>query len=96
MEPVCEPKDEPSVAIAELTPMTAPVESTSGPPEFPGLIAASVCRALIKELSLPDSPAVTARSLALMIPKVTVPERPSGEPMAMTESPTATLSLSPN
>ena len=32
----------PSVAIAEFTPTTAPVASTSGPPEFPGLIAASV------------------------------------------------------
>ena len=34
--------DEPKVAIAELTPITAPVASTSGPPLFPGLIAASV------------------------------------------------------
>ena len=42
MEPLCDPNEEPSVAIAELTPITAPVESTSGPPEFPGLIAASV------------------------------------------------------
>ena len=32
----------PRDAIAELIPTTAPVESTSGPPEFPGLIAASV------------------------------------------------------
>ena len=60
------------------------------------MIAASVCSALINELSLPVSPAVTARFLALIIPKVTVPERPSGDPIAMTESPTATLSLSPN
>jgi hypothetical protein len=35
------PPDE-SVAIAELTPMIRPCESTSAPPEFPGLIAASV------------------------------------------------------
>ena len=37
-EEVVEPRD----AIAELTPMIRPCESTSGPPEFPGLIAASV------------------------------------------------------
>ena len=76
--------------------MTAPVESTSGPPEFPGLIAASVCRALINEFSDSDSPAVTARFFALIIPRVTVPVRPRGEPIAITESPTATFSLSPN
>jgi hypothetical protein len=56
--------------------MTDPVASTSGPPEFPGLIAASVCSALINEFSELDSPAVTARSLALMIPRVTVPLNP--------------------
>ena len=33
---------EESVAIAELTPMSLHIESTSAPPEFPGLIAASV------------------------------------------------------
>ena len=60
------------------------------------MIAASVCSALINEFSELDSPAVTARSLALIIPSVTVPVNPSGEPIAMTESPTATLSLSPN
>ena len=76
--------------------MTAPVESTRGPPELPGLIAASVCKALIKELSVAESPAVTGRFFALMIPKVTVPDKPSGEPIAITGSPTATLSLSPN
>ena len=42
IEPVCELKLEPRDAIAELTPITAPVASTSGPPELPGLIAASV------------------------------------------------------
>ena len=49
----------------------------------------------MKELSPADSPAVTARSFALTIPRVTVPLSPSGEPIAITESPTATLSLSP-
>ena len=32
----------PNVAIAELTPTILPCASTSGPPELPGLIAASV------------------------------------------------------
>ena len=96
IEPLCELNPVPNVAIAELIPITAPVESTSGPPEFPGLIAASVCRAFMKELLLPLSPAVTARSFALMIPRVTVPDSPSGDPIAITESPTATLSLSPS
>ena len=34
-------------AIAELTPITRPAASTSGPPELPGLIAASVWIALM-------------------------------------------------
>lgn len=51
------------MAIAELTPTTAPVASTNGPPEFPGLIAASVWSALINELSLVPVPEVTARFL---------------------------------
>ena len=37
----------PRVAMAELTPMTSPSRSTSGPPELPGLIAASVWIALM-------------------------------------------------
>ena len=47
-------------AIAELTPMTLPFMSSSGPPELPGLIAASVWIALMKLWSLP-SPGVTGR-----------------------------------
>ncbi len=42
---------DPSEAIAEFTPTTWPCRLTSGPPELPGLIAASVCTALMKELS---------------------------------------------
>ena len=90
------PVDLPKVAIAEFTPITAPVASTSGPPEFPGLIAASVCNALINELSPNPEPVVTARFFALRIPDVTVPAKPSGEPIAITASPTCALSLSPN
>ena len=42
------------------------------------------------------SPAVTGRFLALTMPLVTVPDRPSGEPMASTGSPTTTLSELPS
>ena len=42
----------PTVAIAELTPITSPSRLTSGPPELPGLIAASVWMALMYALSL--------------------------------------------
>ena len=40
IDPLADPLE--SVAIAELTPITCPCPLTSGPPEFPGLIAASV------------------------------------------------------
>ncbi|MDF2708852.1 MAG: hypothetical protein K0R62_4504 [Nonomuraea muscovyensis] len=36
-----------SVAMAELTPTTSPLPLTSGPPELPGLMAASVWMALM-------------------------------------------------
>ena len=41
------PDAPPLVAIAEFTPTTSPARLTSGPPELPGLIAASVCTALM-------------------------------------------------
>ena len=78
---------EPSEAIAEFTPTTWPCRLTSGPPELPGLIAASVCTALMYDES-PPSPTVTGRSTALTMPEVTVAESPSGEPIATTVSPT--------
>ena len=40
IEPLVPPVER--VAIAELTPTILPCASTSAPPEFPGLIAASV------------------------------------------------------
>jgi len=52
------------------------------------LIAASVWSALINELSPVPPPLVTARFLAEIIPDVTVPASPSGEPIAITGSPT--------
>ncbi len=81
----------PSEAMAVLMPTTAPVPSTSAPPELPGLIGASVWIALITALvSLPSPDSRTGRSRALTMPLVTVPARPSGEPMATTGSPTTT------
>ena len=75
--------------------MTAPVPSSSGPPELPGLIAASVWIALMNAVS-PSPPAVTGRLSALTMPVVTVPLRPRGEPTAMTESPTLSASDEPS
>ena len=42
------------------------------------------------------APAVTGRSRAEMIPAVTVPDSPSGEPTAMAVSPTWTVSAEPS
>ncbi len=77
--------------------MTLPCASSSGPPELPGLIDASVCRALMYDALLSALPSLeaTGRFLALMMPVVTVLDRPNGAPMAIVESPTATLSESP-
>ena len=47
MLPDSPPRTPPVVAIAEFTPMTCPRTLASGPPELPGLIAASVCSALM-------------------------------------------------
>ena len=47
MLPDSPPIAPPVVAIAEFTPTTWPRRFTSGPPELPGLIAASVCTALM-------------------------------------------------
>ena len=51
MLPDSPPTLPPVVAMAELTPTTWPRRSTSGPPELPGLIAASVCTALMYDES---------------------------------------------
>jgi hypothetical protein len=93
----CEPgTPEATVAIAVLMPMTSPAPLTSAPPELPGLIAASVCRASITVASSWVEPVATARSVALMMPSVTVFDRPSGAPMATATSPTWTSSESAN
>ena len=76
--------------MALLIPTTSPDMLTSGPPELPGLMAASVCRKSSK------GPWPIERPLALMMPAVTVCWRPKGEPMASTQSPTFILSESPS
>ena len=66
--------------ICELTPITRPLPSSSGPPELPGLIAASVwiASAIGKPLG-----ASIVRPSAETMPVVTVPSRPNGEPIAI-------------
>ena len=83
-----------AVAIDWLMPTTRPARSTSGPPELPGLIAASVCSASITALL--SEPPVVGRCRALTMPSVTVPFRPSGEPTATTVWPIFTASESAN
>ncbi len=81
-------------------PTTSPLRSTSGPPELPGLIAASVWIAGYVVLwldccgwpgaSCPSEELIdTGRFVALTMPLVTVASRPNGEPIATTFSPTA-------
>ena len=76
--------------MALLMPTISPDMLTSGPPELPGLMAASVWRKSSK------GPWPMERPLALMMPAVTVCCRPNGEPIASTQSPTLTLSESPS
>ena len=70
--------------------MTFPFMSTSAPPELPGLIAASVCTALITvscdwlRLDWSSEAVRTGRLRAETMPEVTVADRPSGEPIATT------------
>ena len=59
-----------SRAIAVLMPTTLPAASSSGPPELPGLIAASVWIRLLSGTVLPS--AAIERPLADTIPLVTV------------------------
>src|SRR4051812_47938681 len=83
--------------MAELMPMTAPLALSSGPPELPGLMEASVWMALMYEAEDPwPSLEATGRWTALTMPVVTVPDRPKGAPMAMVASPTAAWSELPS
>ena len=83
-----------SSMMAVLIPITAPLILTSGPPEFPGLIAASVW---IRSWRAAPPGSSIDRPTALTTPTVTVgpPSSPSGWPIAMTVSPTSSLPESP-
>src|SRR5439155_118222 len=88
--------------IALLMPITSPLVLTRAPPELPGLIGASVCNMPLIDWLPPlprwfwSPPTLMVRFLALMMPAVTEPSRPSGLPSARTVSPTLVPSLSPN
>ena len=82
-------------AIAVLMPMTLPSASSSGPPELPGLIAASVWMRLLRRLVEPS--VVMVRPVAETMPDVTEFEYvPSGLPIATTSWPTLSASDSPS
>ena len=81
-----------SPAICELTPTTSPLELSSGPPELPWLMAASVW---IESLIVKLFGACIWRWRALTMPLVTVSSRPNGLPIATTESPTCSWFESP-
>ncbi len=83
--------------MAVFMPMTWPAMSTSGPPELPGLMAASVWmkRWNWARSMLPAPGSSMARFLAETMPAETVWERPKGLPMARTQSPTCALSELP-
>ena len=87
------PSPAPPVAIWELMPITRPAASSSGPPELPGLIAASVWMTLsiVKPLG-PGSCAAAAETT----PVVSVRSRPNGLPIAIVGSPTCTSCESPS
>ena len=79
----------PAPMMAVLMPITFPSESKRGPPEFPGLIAASVW--ITPSIFLPFRASMVLPR-ALMIPVVRVSLRPKGFPRASTFCPT-TISL---
>jgi len=94
------------IAVAVLMPTTRPVSSRSGPPELPGLIAASVWmnrtrsaqRGVVAALS-PEPGAFRGAAMDRprldTIPNVTVWSRPMGWPMATTQSPTRSVASLP-
>ena len=69
---------------AVLTPITSPAEVASGPPEFPGLSAASVWMML--SIRWPERERSDLPS-ALTTPAVTVVWNPNGFPIATTSWP---------
>ena len=81
------------LAICVFTPMRRPALSRSGPPELPGLIAASVWMTFwILRPVVSDS---IVRPSALTTPVVSVSSRPNGFPIANTFCPTCSPLLVP-
>ena len=88
------PADWPTwLTIAVFMPITCPLELSSGPPELPGLIAASVW--MIPLIVRPFL-ALIDRSRLLTIPEVSVRSSPNGLPRARIFWPTITLEESPS
>ena len=81
------------LSICWLMPITRPSGPTSGPPELPGLIAASVWIAPAIWKSVSDA---TERLTALTTPTESDCCCPNGEPIAATGWPTETFPLSPS
>ncbi len=79
--------------IIVLTPITLPPMSSNGPPEFPGLMGASVWIIFGMENGVDPDFSVLPR--ALTIPWVMVHVSPKGLPMATASCPTTSLSESP-
>ena len=81
---------DPLRAAMVLMPTTSPAMFTSGPPEFPGLMAASVWMK-----SKPGAATVRGAPLRLTIPNDTECSSPKGWPRAITNSPTRSRLASP-
>ncbi len=79
------------VRIDWLTPTTSPFKLKSGPPELPGLMAASVW-IISAVLKAPPPSGATCAGCVLpspeIMPRVMVPFNPKGLPMATTDCPT--------
>mmetsp|Transcript_101482 Transcript_101482/g.293610 ORF Transcript_101482/g.293610 Transcript_101482/m.293610 type:complete len:292 (+) Transcript_101482:180-1055(+) len=76
------------LAIIVFTPMSRPRASSNGPPEFPGLMAASVW--MRSRIGLPLTDCIS-RPKPDTMPLVNVWSRPNGFPMASTFCPTWSL-----
>ena len=88
------PRFWPAALIAVFIPTTSPRRFTSGPPELPRLIAASVWMKFSNDRVASESP--SARPLAETTPTVTVCSMARGLPTAITHSPTRSASESPS
>ncbi len=84
----------PPVSICELMPMISPCMLSSGPPELPWLMAASVW--IASRIAVTPFGAWISRLMAETMPEVTVRSRPNGLPMATTPSPTLTSAEEPS